>query len=650
LHYIQYGKKEGRQALPSIAGYARQKSPEDKSGQPNSKETPAELIRRSGLFDPEWYSANNPDVSAENALSHYINHGDKEGRDPHPLFDVDWYRGKYLEENASSACAFVDYLSYRGANTRNPHPLFDIKYIENRYGFAFPKETSALEYFCSQREDIDTCPLFDSKLYRYQVENESHRILTEPSLIDYLRRGYKDLLVRPNILFDPKTYIDHNKLELSGPALTHYALYGDRAGLRTHDHFDAGIYNSNRTDAKQTTAIEHFFVSSPRERVISTRYFSAPLPDEAISFVRQIAEHDGEFDVEFYRAAYPDLRGVEPEKHFVEWGRKEGRSGTARHFVQQMGISIREIPLAFYVAEYLNLNADLRSKFKADFLPLFLHYLAHGLFEKRNCGNWQLFIDPDQYPISTSPEPLFVPTTRERREVCVLMHVFYPDLFGELVSYAQNFGSDLGGVHINVVDSVWTPSVHKNIRELTPDAFVMMSPNSGRDIGGFLRLLDHLDIAQYNLFAFMHTKKSPHVAPEKAEYWRRRLLNAFAGNKTIARNAIRRFKDDPSIGLIACADWRENDIGKNAAQFTRILDVLEIDNDHREIEYVSGTMFLIRGEIVQRLHEKLHTTEFESGDNQSLEFNMDGQIAHSIERAIGNLVRQLGYRIEWVSQ
>jgi lipopolysaccharide biosynthesis protein len=230
------------------------------------------------------------------------------------------------------------------------------------------------------------------------------------------------------------------------------------------------------------------------------------------------------------------------------------------------------------------------------------------------------------------------------------MHVFYPDLFGELVSYAQNFGGSLGGAHINVVDSVWTPSVHKNVRELTPDAFVMMSANSGRDIGGFLRLLDHVHISRYELFAFMHTKKSPHVAAAKAEYWRRRLLNAFAGNKSIAQDCIRRFKDDPSIGLIACADWKENDIGKNAAQFTRILDLLEIDDDHREIEYVSGTMFLIRSEIVRRLYEKLRTVEFESGDNQTLEFNMDGQVAHSIERAIGNLVRQLGYRIEWVSQ
>jgi lipopolysaccharide biosynthesis protein len=45
----------------------------------------------------------------------------------------------------------------------------------------------------------------------------------------------------------------------------------------------------------------------------------------------------------------------------------------------------------------------------------------------------------------------------------------------------------------------------------------------------------------------------------------------------------------------------------------------------------------------------LKNLELESGDNQTLNFNMDGQLAHAIERVVGNVVRQLGYRMQWVT-
>jgi hypothetical protein len=53
----------------------------------------AELVRLSGLFDPEWYLAMNPDVagSGDNPLWHYLQHGWRENRQPGPLFDARLY-------------------------------------------------------------------------------------------------------------------------------------------------------------------------------------------------------------------------------------------------------------------------------------------------------------------------------------------------------------------------------------------------------------------------------------------------------------------------------------------------------------------------------------------------------------------------------
>jgi lipopolysaccharide biosynthesis protein len=109
------------------------------------------------------------------------------------------------------------------------------------------------------------------------------------------------------------------------------------------------------------------------------------------------------------------------------------------------------------------------------------------------------------------------------------------------------------------------------------------------------------------------------------------------------------FREDTGVGLIGSEEWRATDIASNAEKFEEMLNLFGIESQHRNVEYLSGTMFLIRPQIVQRLFDVLKNLELESGDNQTLNFNMDGQLAHAIERVVGNVVRQLGYRIQWVT-
>jgi hypothetical protein len=44
-------------------------------------------LRRSRLFDKEWYLNNNPDVAVSgiDPIRHYVNFGAREGRDPSPI-------------------------------------------------------------------------------------------------------------------------------------------------------------------------------------------------------------------------------------------------------------------------------------------------------------------------------------------------------------------------------------------------------------------------------------------------------------------------------------------------------------------------------------------------------------------------------------
>ena len=107
------------------------------------------------------------------------------------------------------------------------------------------------------------------------------------------------------------------------------------------------------------------------------------------------------------------------------------------------------------------------------------------------------------------------------------------------------------------------------------------------------------------------------------------------------------FKDDPTVGLIGAREWRATDLGNNQQQYDQMLDRFEIEPQYRSVEYLSGTMFLIRSDVVQRIYDVLKDTDWEYGGDKDVRFHMDGQAAHAVERAIGNLVRQMGYRMVW---
>src|SRR5262249_37396302 len=85
------------------------------------------VIDSSGLFDAEWYLAQNPDVAAAgiNPLVHYLRHGPADGRDPNALFDTKWYLAQNPDVAAEGINPLVHYLQKGAGEGRDPSPLFD---------------------------------------------------------------------------------------------------------------------------------------------------------------------------------------------------------------------------------------------------------------------------------------------------------------------------------------------------------------------------------------------------------------------------------------------------------------------------------------------------------------------------------------------
>jgi SAM-dependent methyltransferase len=82
----------------------------------------AQLISDSGLFDPAWYRAQNPDVAAtgEDPLAHYLTTGSAEGRRPNSLFDPAWYRAQNPDVVAAAMDPLVHYITHGCAEGRPP--------------------------------------------------------------------------------------------------------------------------------------------------------------------------------------------------------------------------------------------------------------------------------------------------------------------------------------------------------------------------------------------------------------------------------------------------------------------------------------------------------------------------------------------------
>ena len=415
------------------------------------------------------------------------------------------------------------------------------------------------------------------------------------------------------ILFDPAYYLQHNEdIRLAGgDPLKHYLEHGALEGRLPIDvaaeELDPVIVDLHRFDID--------------------------------------AQDAPAFDADFYRALYPDLAELDDaalERHYEEHGRVESRTGSKSVFLRDICASPREIPIDFRPNEYLGLYPDLADGL-AGLSPLeaLRHYMRSGRWEPRL---HTLRTDKSETPAAPATQRQTAP---EQPPLCVLAHVYYPELWSELSAYLGNLPLDSYHLYVNLVDTTFTQELLTHVRHDFPHARVYISPNVGRDIGGHVQTLRSLRAENYPIFCLVHTKKSPHMSAGEAQRWRRKLLVPLLGSSQTAEDNIRLMLEDDAIGLLGAARCRYTEINDNPQKYHELLDRLGVKEDARKVDFLSGTMMFVRREVLQRLAEGANGLDFEPGDDQSLAHHRDGQWAHAVERAFGAVVRDMGYRMEW---
>lgn len=128
-HYCQFGKGEGRR--PSAADGGTANGPQASTGCDGADraERERDTIMKSGLFDPDFYCANNPllAVSGEDPVRHYLSKGASALQDPSAHFSTEYYLSSNPDVALSGMNPLLHFCRYGGRELRNPSPAFDME-------------------------------------------------------------------------------------------------------------------------------------------------------------------------------------------------------------------------------------------------------------------------------------------------------------------------------------------------------------------------------------------------------------------------------------------------------------------------------------------------------------------------------------------
>lgn len=170
---------------------------------------------------------------------------------------------------------------------------------------------------------------------------------------------------------------------------------------------------------------------------------------------------------------------------------------------------------------------------------------------------------------------------------------------------------------------------------------ILIAENRGRDILPFLRAAYRLLLEGEDVVLKLHTKRSDHRID--GEEWRRQLLHRLLDRDRVA-HILAAFDQDQTLGQIGPEGHLLRATlysGGNSRWLALLRDRMAMKEDSGDDEFFAGSMFWVRLRSLAPLFEcGLAETDFEEERGQ-----LDGTLAHAIERIMGSVTVSQGYRL-----
>ena len=217
----------------------------------------------------------------------------------------------------------------------------------------------------------------------------------------------------------------------------------------------------------------------------------------------------------------------------------------------------------------------------------------------------------------------------DRPRLAVIVHAYYPDVLDDLLPLFREYDSDVEFFFTTPPDKV--RALAEKLSKLKHANTIWALDNKGRDIAPFLVALQRIWSRKFRYILKLHTKRSTH-RPD-GDSWRNDIYQSLATPDQVSA-ILGALEHRPEVGVVGPAGhvvpmttyWGSNrDLVLNLCRRLGIDEVTLNDT-----AFVAGTMFFAKLEALEPLIGLgLTAADFEEEEGQ-----MDGTLAHAIERAI----------------
>ena len=256
-------------------------------------------------------------------------------------------------------------------------------------------------------------------------------------------------------------------------------------------------------------------------------------------------------------------------------------------------------------------------------------------------------IVPATPPVTTAdpPPPVAFPDLFDLKAyeptaaVAVVVHIYYPELADGVLAVLPH----LPEAHDAYISLVTGKSDHlaPELQARYPRARILTFPNHGRDVYPFVALVNTGVLCKYRFVLKVHTKKSPHRRDGDA--WRQSLIGEIAGSRERVRQVMALMENDPDCAFVVAAGNRltMEYLGSNFGLLFRLLARLDYVFDPDKMSFPAGSIFWVNPFVLRLLQSLgLGVADFDAEVGQ-----IDGTMAHAVERIIGILARASGMEI-----
>ena len=225
--------------------------------------------------------------------------------------------------------------------------------------------------------------------------------------------------------------------------------------------------------------------------------------------------------------------------------------------------------------------------------------------------------------------------------VCVHIHLFHGDLAEEFIHYLSHIPVDFTLlVSVRADDrKAWRRTFMSRLHHVT-ECVVKRVENIGRDVAPWVVSFAG-EILEHDVFFHAHTKKSDYNA--KFFDWRWYLLHNTIGSRSVVGEILGLFSSDKGLGLVYPAYFSKLNAqpawGASRDKAAALAERMGVPPPPARCpSYPGGSFFWARVDYLRPLLTcGLTNADFDSEADQ-----IDGTLAHAIERMLGDLTRSTG--------